>query len=234
PFYQWSAFGDTVVIRIRRLWGTTKDLVNLAQIATDFPQHSKFGRVIFDLRANSGGDDSYVYAWISEAKNGIWSSGAETRRVGDLFPCDDWNMTVIRQVLDHTVDSESARTEREKLRSGWPDRAPEDREIFNDGLITDTSQHPYGGRLYALIDRQSLSSGESSAQRLSQKNLDFGIGLRFIATRMPCAFSQSDSETFVRHSKTSLRGPERWTSPRLGATPRSRAMHRTDALLFDN
>jgi hypothetical protein len=168
PFYQWSAFGDTAVIRIRRLWGTTKDLVNLAQIAKDFPQHSKFGRVIFDLRANSGGDDSYVYAWISEAKNGTWSSGAETRRVGDLFPCDDWNMTVIRQVLDHTVDSETARTEREKLRSGWPDRAPEDREIFNDGLITYTSQHPYGGRLYALIDRQSLSSGESSAFVLRQ------------------------------------------------------------------
>ena len=75
-FYTWSSMGDTAAIRIKRLFGTTKGLENLAHIPQDYPEHAKFKRVIFGLRGNGGGDDSYVYDWISKAKNGTWSSGA--------------------------------------------------------------------------------------------------------------------------------------------------------------
>ena len=167
PFYHWWSIGDTAVLRIRRLYGSTKDLENLSQIPKDFRQHAKFHRIIFDVRGNSGGDDSYVYSWISEAKNGIWSSGAETKRIGELYPCGDWNMTVIRQVTDRTVDTKPGREERAALRGSWSP-APSEREVFNDGLVSDASAHPYTGRIYVLTDRQSKSSGESSAYVLRQ------------------------------------------------------------------
>src|SRR5215471_8119762 len=87
PFYHWSSIGDTAVVRIRRLYGSTKDLENLSQIPKDFQQHAKFRRIIFDLRGNGGGDDTYVHIWISEAKNGTWPSGAETKRIGEECSC---------------------------------------------------------------------------------------------------------------------------------------------------
>ena len=167
PFYHWSSIGDTAVVRIRHLYGSTKDLENLSQIPKDFQQHAKFRRIIFDLRGNGGGDDTYVYSWISEAKNGTWPSGAETKRIGELYPCGDWNMTIIRQVTDYTIDTEGARKEREVQRGSWSP-APNEHEIFSDGLISDTSAHPYSGRIYVLTDRQSKSSGESSAYILRQ------------------------------------------------------------------
>jgi peptidase S41-like protein len=167
-FYTWSSVGDTAVIRIKRLFGTTKDLENLAHIPRDYPQHSKFKRIIFDLRGNGGGDDSYVYYWISEAKNGTWSSGAETKLIGDLWPCDDWNIAIYRLVKDGTIGTAPALAELAKIKAKWPERLPDLREQFNDGLINDKSEHPYQGRIYALIDRRSASSGESSAFVLRQ------------------------------------------------------------------
>jgi hypothetical protein len=167
-FYTWSSVGDTAVIRIQRLFGTTKDLENLAHIPQDYAQHAKFKRVIFDLRANGGGDDSYVYDWISKAKNGTWSSGAETKLIGDLWPCEDWNIAVYRLVRDGTAGNPAANAELAKIRAKWPERPPDLPEKFNDGLIDDKSEHPYQGHVYAIIDRRSASSGESSAFVLRQ------------------------------------------------------------------
>jgi hypothetical protein len=167
-FYTWAVVGDTAVIRIKRLFGTTKDLENLAHIPQDYAQHAKLKRVIFDLRSNGGGDDSYVYDWISKAKNGTWSSGAETKIIGDLWPCEAWNITVYRLVRDRTIETAPAKAELAKIRAAWPERPPDLREQFNDGLIDDKSEHPYQGRVYVLIDRRSASSGESSAFVLRQ------------------------------------------------------------------
>jgi hypothetical protein len=167
-FYTWSTVGDTAVIRIKRLFGTTKDLENLAHIPQDYPEHSKFKRIIFDLRANGGGDDSYVYDWISKAKTGVWWSGAETKLLGDLWPCEEWNIGVYRLVRDGTIGSAAANAELQKIRAKWPQNPPYLREQFNDGLVDDKSEHPYKGHVYALIDRRSASSGESSAFVLRQ------------------------------------------------------------------
>jgi len=167
-FYAWSSIGDTAVIRIKRLFGSTKDLQNLAHIPQDYPQHSKFKRIIFDLRGNGGGDDSYVYDWISKAKKGTWWSGAETKLIGDLWPCEEWNIAIYRLVRDGTIGSAPANAELQKVRAKWPERFPDLREQFNDGLIDDKSEHPYQGHIYALIDRRSASSGESSAFVLRQ------------------------------------------------------------------
>jgi Peptidase family S41 len=167
-FYTWSTVGDTAVIRIKRLFGTTKDLENLAHIPQDYPQHSKFKRIIFDLRGNGGGDDSYVYDWISKAKSGTWWSGAETKLIGDLWPCEEWNIAVYRLVRDGTIGSPAANAELQKIKAKWPERLPDLREQFNDGLVEDKSEHPYQGHIYVLIDRRSASSGESSAFVLRQ------------------------------------------------------------------
>jgi hypothetical protein len=167
-FYTWSTAGDTAVIRIKRLFGSTKDLENLAHIPQDYPEHSKFKRIIFDLRGNGGGDDSYVYDWISKAKTGTWYSGSETKLVGDLWPCEEWNITLYRLVRDGTIGSAAADAELQKIKAKWPQDPPYLREQFNDGLVEDKSEHPYKGHIYVLIDRRSASSGESSAFVLRQ------------------------------------------------------------------
>jgi hypothetical protein len=162
PPYRWHAEGDTAVIRISRLGGSTADQENLEQLVRDYPKHARFPHLIFDFRGNGGGNDGYVYRWIAEAKKGLWFSGADTRIIGDLFPCADWNRVVRMQLLDGTVDGPAAKAVRAALRAQWPGHPPDQREIFRDGLVDDQAQAPYTGTIQVLVDRRSGSSGESA------------------------------------------------------------------------
>lgn len=168
PAYRWHAEGDTAVIRISRLGGSTADLENLEQFVRDYPKHARFPHLVFDFRGNGGGNDGYVYRWVAQAKRGLWFSGADTRIVGGLFPCADWDRVVRIQLLDGTVDSAPAKALRADLRAKWPRHPPDQREVFRDGLIHDQAQAPYTGTIQVLVDRRSGSSGESAPWVLQQ------------------------------------------------------------------
>jgi hypothetical protein len=168
PAYRWHAKGDTAVIRISRLGGSTADLENLEQLVRDYPKHARYPHLVFDFRGNGGGNDGYVYRWIAQAKRGLWFSGADTRIIGGLFPCADWDRVVRMQLLDGTVDSAPAKGMRADLRAKWPRRPPDQREVFRDGLVDDQAQAPYTGTIQVLVDRRSGSSGESAPWVLQQ------------------------------------------------------------------
>jgi hypothetical protein len=168
PAYRWHAEGDTAVIRISRLGGSTADLENLEQFVRDYPKHARFPHLVFDFRGNGGGNDGYVYRWIAQAKRGLWFSGADTRIIGGLFPCADWDRVVRMQLLDGTVDAASAKSVRAALRAKWPRHPPDQREVFRKGLEDDRAQAPYAGTIQVLVDRRSGSSGESAPWVLQQ------------------------------------------------------------------
>jgi hypothetical protein len=162
PPYRWHADGDTAVIRISRLGGSTADQENLEQFVRDYPKHARFPHLVFDFRGNGGGNDGYVYRWIAQAKRGLWFSGADTRIIGGLFPCADWDRVVRMQILDGTVDAPAAKALRVALRAKWPSHPPDQREVFRNGLEDDNAQAPYTGTIQVVVDRRSGSSGESA------------------------------------------------------------------------
>lgn len=123
--------------------------------------HRRFDRLVFDFRGNGGGNDGFVFDWIAKAKRGTWFSGADLELMGALTPCQSWNPLIQRQVLEGIIDSESARAERERMKSSWPPGPHHPTWVYHPGQICDSAQEPYAGKLYVIVDRYSASSGES-------------------------------------------------------------------------
>jgi hypothetical protein len=166
--YTWSTIGDTAVIRVASFWGTVAQFENLGRLAQDYSEHARSRRIVFDLRGNGGGNDSPVYDWIARAKDGVWFSGAEVARIGQLSPCEEWNQLVDRQVQEHIQATAASKAARAAVRARWPTRLPETRDRFDAGLIHDHAAHPFKGPIYVVEDHDSMSSGETAAFVLRQ------------------------------------------------------------------
>lgn len=164
PVYEWRAHGDTAIIRIRRFWGDAEELATLGELARDYEQHRSFARIVFDVRGNSGGDDSYLFDWIAAAKRGVWSTGVIVNLDTNLGPCRGWNPLVVDQLLDGRANSTQAQAERAELRASWSaaDGARSGTLLrVHDGLVEGEAEHPYAGSIVVLTDRDTASSGES-------------------------------------------------------------------------
>jgi hypothetical protein len=164
----------------------------LEQLARDYPEHARFPHIVFDLRGNGGGNDGYVYDWISRAKAGTWFSGADTRVVGAIAPCDLWNPLVMMQILDGTVDTLKARAVRTKLAAERGENPGQIRYVFRNGLIADHAEQPYKGRIDVLVDRRAASSGESSAWVLQS-----ALGAHLYGERTSGLFEYGDVRVFI-------------------------------------
>jgi hypothetical protein len=75
PVYEWRRVGDAAIIRIRNFQGPPASLALLEKFVADYPQHRRSALIVFDLRGNGGGDDSYASRWVKQAKRGVWDSG---------------------------------------------------------------------------------------------------------------------------------------------------------------
>jgi peptidase S41-like protein len=192
PPYEWRSVGDTAVIRIREFKGPPKAIANLKEIARDYPNHRKHRRIVFDLRGNGGGDDSYLYDWIDVAKKGVWLDVPELHVEGLLWPCFRWNMLIARQIVDGRIGSEDARVEREALRSSWPDRPLSPHLRLDPSLMEGHAAEPYEGRIVVLIDRNTVSSGEGAATALRR-----ALGARVLGERSGGFTQYTNAPTFV-------------------------------------
>jgi hypothetical protein len=168
PVYEWHPAGDAAVIVVRELDGTPEALATLEHIAADYDAHRANKTLVFDFRGNGGGNDGYIHAWIEKAVRGTWRGAySEVKVTGAELPCGEWNDLVLRQIDADTVDRPAAKDERDaamqaalaKLRGASVQR-------FNPTLNTTTAAHPYPGRVFAIVDRDSGSSGESGPDML--------------------------------------------------------------------
>jgi hypothetical protein len=164
PAYEWRRAGDTVIIRIRRFSGTPGDLDLLAQLAKDYPQHRRSPVIVFDMRANDGGNDDYAHRWIAQAKRGLWAGATWSMYpVGSFGPWWWWNQEVWAAISQDRVDDPASVARRNEWRQKWPRNPAELSVEFRAPRDEGDAKVPYKGRIFVLVDRRCGSSGESAA-----------------------------------------------------------------------
>lgn len=166
PAYELKSVGDVALITVRRLAGSPEDLKLLEQLPLDYERHQQHRALVFDFRGNGGGNDGYVFQWLERAKRGSFHMAPSVEIEGQLFPCRDWNMLVYSQIVYDTVDSQDGIAARAELQKSWPSRSPGINHRISSGVVTMEAEHPYKGKIYVLVDRMSLSSGESAPAAL--------------------------------------------------------------------
>jgi hypothetical protein len=161
--YTYQPLGDVGVITLRNFKGPPAALEQLRQFVADYPKHRQHALLVFDLRGNNGGDDFPMYAWLEQAVRGTWQGNGALWVQGAFHPCFSWNHRVRRQIQDGRVDLPEALAERQKLSAQWTGRPVPSRHEFFSGLVSGEGKEPFTGRIVVLVDRNSLSSGESAA-----------------------------------------------------------------------
>jgi hypothetical protein len=168
PAYDWHVVADTTVITLRTFGGNAAVREQLRQLASDYAEHARQPRIVFDLRGNGGGSLEYVDQWIGRARHGTWRTYPRLEVVGALWPCSAWNWVVEQQIREGRADTTAARTERDRLREAWDTRRPPHTSTLDAGFRENLASAPYDGRVYVLVDRYSGSSGELAAVQLKR------------------------------------------------------------------
>ena len=155
PVYEWHPTGDAAVVIVRHLDGSPAERARLEQIAADYDAHRAKKTVVFDFRGNGGGNDGYVYAWAAKAVRGTWPAPyAEVKVTGAELPCGEWNNLVLRQIDADAVDTPTAKSERDTaMQSALASLKGATVQSVDMAPITNTAAHPYGGRVFAIVDR---------------------------------------------------------------------------------
>jgi hypothetical protein len=168
PVYEWHPAGDAAVVIVRSLDGSPQERARLEQIAADYDAHRAKKTVVFDFRGNGGGNDGYIYAWIAKAVRGTWPAPyVEVKVTGAELPCGEWNNLVMRQIDGDTVDTPAAKGERDAaLKAALASLKGATVQSVDMSPSTTTAAHPYTGRVFAIVDRTSASSGESGPEML--------------------------------------------------------------------
>jgi hypothetical protein len=170
PTYETRTVGDATVIVVRALDGSPNAQALLGQIAADYAKHKQKSVIVFDFRGNGGGNDGYIYSWVEKAKRGIWPlPHFDVSVTGAARACGEWNDLVADQITYDRVDSVEGKAERETFRAKTPlgdvlgapvEAAP------SVTSVTSNATSPYSGRIFALADAASASSGETSPDEL--------------------------------------------------------------------
>ena len=111
---------------------------------------------------------------------------------GALTPCQHWNPLIQRQIRDGTVDTHEGRAERDRMRASWPPGLHRPTWSFHSGLVEDQAARPYTGRVFVLVDRYSVSSGESGPWAL--KN---AMGAVLVGERTGGLMEYGNVQTYV-------------------------------------
>lgn len=176
--YTYQPLGDVGIITLRNFKGPPEAMAELRQFVADYPRHRRHKLLVFDLRGNTGGNDGFVYEWLDQAVRGPWFGSGEISVKGAFSPCFLWNLLVRRQLKDGRIDQPEAVAERQALRTKWPAPPEPSRHVFDSGKVEGHAKAPFTGRILVLVDRNSISSGESGAYALHRATGALLVGER--------------------------------------------------------
>lgn len=155
-------YDDLCWIRLARLHGSDADLAGLEGWIDDAPRHFSAGRIIVDLRGNTGGDDSFVHRWAIQGAPGgrLVPEWAREWRTGGT-PANAWNNAAIGASLEGTGRPGAVAA------SGYRPSTDDTLDLVTpEPLVPDRGPHAWDGRMLVLTDPGTSSSGESSAWML--------------------------------------------------------------------
>jgi C-terminal processing protease CtpA/Prc len=166
PSYEYRPVGDVGWITLRRFAGNDADLTLLGKLKDDYPRHSQHPVLVFDMRGNPGGNDSYVHRWVLQATNRTYFGGAGMTLVGPYTGCIQWNNMVIDQVAAGRADSDQAKADRQQTTKSWPEKVAPTHVQTKEYVFTGESKASYTGKVVILLDAMSFSSAETAADEL--------------------------------------------------------------------
>lgn len=149
---------------LRRLWGGAEDDRLLWDWASGGLRHFEHDRILVDLRGNGGGNDSITLRWIAP----VLPAGAAVPgrsagwRVGDT-PLNVWNTVAVIEACQGSAAVPS--WHRDHV---WQPAAVDRLTVgdeADDGSLP-PGERPWAGKMLVLTDRNTCSSGESSAWML--------------------------------------------------------------------
>jgi len=189
PAYAWRDVGGTAVLTLRTFSGRAPEL---RRMADHYPEQARHARIVLDLRGNGGGSLEYIEAWIARARAGEWRSHLRLEAAGALWPCADWNRAVCRQIVEGSVDTPEAAQERRRIRDAWSRAVPPPATLLLPVTRQGRARETYAGRVYAVVDRHSGSSGELAAYHLRR-----ALGAVVVGERTAGAMGYGQLQTFV-------------------------------------
>jgi hypothetical protein len=170
PIFESRKLGQTTILTVREMSGSPQALAQLERLDTEYDSQRTSSMLVFDFRGNGGGNDSYVFKWIDEAKRGPWPiphfdvhlSGAERA-------CGAWNDLVADQIEYQRVDTPEAKAERDAFVARQPlgdAHGALTESPMTAVTMSSNAKSPYRGKIYAILDGASASSGETSPDTL--------------------------------------------------------------------
>ena len=152
-----------LVVRIRRLLGGPDDEAAIARWVESADRHFSFGRIVVDLRGNSGGNDGHTLAWVERRIKALPGFVRDEGWVVRGVPLGIWNAAAWREARDGRDAVPRV------LRDARHDPQPGDTlELAREEESLSAGDLYWGGRMIVLTDRRTRSSGESSAWLLRE------------------------------------------------------------------
>jgi hypothetical protein len=163
PAVEVATHADVLCVIVRRLWGGADDDRLLWAWARDSLQHFEHDRIVVDLRGNGGGNDAITLEWISPVlpPAAMVPGTAAGWFIGDT-PLGIWNSVAMIEASQGAAAVPS--WHRDHLREPAPDDTLTVRA--QDDYPLEPGTRPWAGRMLVLVDRNTFSSGESSAWML--------------------------------------------------------------------
>jgi hypothetical protein len=159
-----------LVLLVRRLYGDREAEEALVEWVAAADRHFAHDRIVLDLRGNGGGNDGHTWNWVRRRLRPVRDYGSDSTWVVRGKPLGSWNTIAWREARDGSESlAPSHRAARHDPRPGDQIELEEERFDLPAGDLE------WQGQMLVLTDRDTRSSGESSAWLLKR-----GLGARLL------------------------------------------------------
>jgi len=173
PAVEVDEHAGVLTVTIRRFMGDPVDERALAGLREAADEHFAYDRIVVDLRDNTGGNDAHAYYWLVDRVRADCKDieGWTGWQIGDV-PYGNWNVAAWLEARDG-LDAVPP-----LLLAGRHTPRPDDRlEIADGSMVIEAGAKPWPGRMLVLVNKATMSSGESTAWGLKKT-----LGARLVGT----------------------------------------------------
>lgn len=159
PMVEESERSGVLCLRIRQFGGSSRDSVDQSRRWQEAHQdHFRFERIVLDLRANPGGDDTYPIDWARDhlRRPVDYPSWQEWRICGQLL--GTWNLSVYWEAI-RGLAALGEHLDRSKIDLG----SSVSMIIREEPFRLPSGSDPWPGRMMVITDRGSASAAEGTA-----------------------------------------------------------------------